>query len=385
MSSATVQATKVRVPLLDLAAMHQEVRLGLEDVWRTALEDSAFVGGEEVEVFEAAWAGYCERTYGIGVANGTDAIALTLRALGIGRGDEVIVPANTFIATAEGVLMAGATPRFADVDPETHLISAATIQPAVRSRTRAIVVVYLHGNMPDMAELVEFSQSTGIPIIGDAAQAHGSMWRGRPAGSFGTASCFSFYPAKNLGAFGDAGAIVTDDDELATRIRSLANHGRASHSGNVHELVGSNSRLDAIQAGVLSVKLSRLQKWNSQRRLVAAKYDAALSPIFDRLAPLQAGDDVLPSYHHYIVRTPQRDVLRSALAAEGIETGIHYPIPCHLQDPYRSFADAPLPVVEQAAREILSLPMFPHLTDDQIALVSSVMAKILSEVVGVRR
>jgi dTDP-4-amino-4,6-dideoxygalactose transaminase len=375
---------EVRVPLLDLGAMHRDVRLGLDDVWRTAIEDSAFVGGEEVETFETAWAGYCQRDYCVGVGNGTDAIALTLRGLGIGPGDEVIVPANTFIATAEGVLMAGARPRFVDVEPETHLISASTIEPAIQPRTKAIIAVYLHGNMPDMRELSDLSNSTGIPLIGDAAQAHGSMWRGHPAGWFGAASCFSFYPAKNLGALGDGGAVVTNDEELADRIRSLANHGRAASSGNLHELVGSNSRLDSVQAGVLSVKLAFLQRWNERRRLAAAKYDAALSPISDRLAPLPVPEDVLSSYHHYVVRTPERDRVKECLAAEGIETGIHYPTPCHLQEPYRSFTTTALPVAEQAATEILSLPMFPHLTDDQIAFVSSSMARVVHQVAGLR-
>jgi dTDP-4-amino-4,6-dideoxygalactose transaminase len=383
-TSGTAESTGLRVPLLDLGAMHRDVRLGLEDVWRTALEGSAFVGGDEVETFETAWAGYCQRDQCVGVGNGTDAIALTLRGLGIGPGDEVIVPANTFIATAEGVLMAGARPRFVDVEPETHLVSAATVEPAVQARTKAIIAVYLHGNMPDMRELSDFSHSAGLPLIGDAAQAHGSMWRGRPAGSFGTASCFSFYPGKNLGALGDGGAVVTDDQDLADRIRSLANHGRARSSSNIHELVGSNSRLDSIQAGVLSVKLAFLQRWNERRRLAAAKYEAALSPISDRLAPLPVSEDVLSSFHHYVVRTPQRDRVRQCLTEDGIETAIHYPTPCHLQEPYRSFASTALPVAEQAATEILSLPMFPHLTDDQIAFVSSSIARVVYQVAGIR-
>ena len=380
--SAQAEAFHTHVPLMDLGALHDDVRLGLEDVWRSALETSVFVGGEEVDVFERAWAGYCGREHCVGVANGTDAVALTLRALGIGAGDEVIVPANTFIATVEAVLMAGATPRFVDVDPETHLISAATVLPAMGPRTKAIVVVYLHGNLPDMDELSKLAGASGLALVADAAQAHGSMWRGRPAGSFGVAGCFSFYPGKNLGACGDAGAVVTDDGDLAARIRSIANHGRSVRSANVHQLLGVNSRLDSIQAGVLTVKLPLLQRWNAQRRLAAAKYDAALSPILDRLAPLQVLDEVSPSYHHYVVRTPRREQIQSALAADGVETAVHYPIPCHLQDPYRSFGDRPLPVCERAAEEILSLPMFPHITDEQIGHVSSALANSLSQAVG---
>jgi dTDP-4-amino-4,6-dideoxygalactose transaminase len=384
MTFSTANTVDVQVPLLDLRSMHRDVQLGLDDVWRTALETSAFVGGEEVDTFEVAWAGYSQRAYCIGVGNGTDAIALALRGLEIGPGDEVIVPANTFIATAEGVLAAGASPRFVDVDPTTHLISSATIEPAIGPRTKAIIAVYLHGNMPDMRDLTDFAHDLGIPLIGDAAQAHGSTWRGRPAGSFGVASCFSFYPGKNLGALGDAGAIVTDDAALAERIRSLADHGRSPTSGNVHQFVGTNSRLDAVQAGVLTVKLPFLQRWNERRRLVAAKYDAALSPISDRLAPLPVPEDVLSSFHHYVVRTPFRDQVRECLASQGIETGIHYPIPCHLQEPYRSFSTTALPVAEHAAQEILSLPMFPHLTDDQIAFVSSSMAWVVHQVAGSR-
>jgi len=384
MMAAPAASSRPRVPLMDLTAMHDDVRLGLDDVWHAALEGSAFIGGEEVEVFETAWAGYCNRAHCVGVGNGTDAIALTLRALGIGPGDEVIVPANTFIATAEAILIAGADPRFVDVDPDTHLVSAATILPEIGPRTKAIVVVFLHGNIPDMAELSDLAQQAELPLIVDAAQAHGSMWRGRPAGSFGVAGCFSFYPGKNLGAFGDAGAVVTDDAELAARVRSIANHGRDPDSANVHEYVGVNSRLDAIQAGVLSVKLSLLQRWDTQRRLAAAKYDAALSPVLDQLTPLHIPEEVVPSYHHYVVRTPQREYVRAALAAEGIETSVHYPIPCHFQVPYRPFATRPLPVSERAAGEILSLPMFPHISDDQIGFVSTALAKSLNRTAGIR-
>jgi dTDP-4-amino-4,6-dideoxygalactose transaminase len=377
MSMLATPSTRVRVPFLDLRAMHEEIRPTLDHVWRASVDGSAFIGGDDVRTFEIAWAEACGRRHAIGVANGTDAISLALKALDIGPGDEVIVPANTFIATAEGVLAAGAIPRFVDVDPETHLINAETVEAAIGPRTRAIVVVHLHGNMPDMSELTDLADAHRLLLVEDAAQAHGSTWQGLHAGSFGIASCFSFYPAKNLGAFGDAGAVVTDDDSVAARIRSLANHGRAPESANFHPSVGINSRLDAIQAAVLSAKLPALESWNAGRWMAAARYDAALLPLSEHVTPLRARADVTSSYHHYIVRTLERDRLQAELATEGIETAIHYPIPCHQQPPYRFFATVMLPVCEQLASEILSLPMFPHLTDEQIDLVCGAIGRFV--------
>jgi dTDP-4-amino-4,6-dideoxygalactose transaminase len=373
------------VPLLDLKAMHEEIRPALDDVWRRSIEESAFIGGAAVRNFEMAWAAYCGRSYAIGVANGTDAVALTLRGLGIGPGDEVLVPANTFIATAESVIMAGATPRFVDVNPHTHLISAPAIESEIGPDTKAIAVVHLHGHMPDMEELMDLADAHELMLIEDAAQAHGSSWRGSHAGSFGIAGCFSFYAGKNLGAFGDAGAVVTDDEELAARIRSLANHGRTPESADVHRSVGINSRLDAIQAGVLSAKLEVLDSWNARRRLVASRYDAAFASMQERIAPPSVNVDVVSSFHHYVLRTGSRDRFRADLAVEGIDTGIHYPTPCHRQDPYRGYATKPLPVAERLASEILSLPIFPHLTDDQVDRVCEVVGRITTRGRGVRR
>jgi len=368
--------TRARVPLLDLRAMHDEIRPALDDIWRRSIEGSAFIGGDAVEAFEIEWAEFCGRRHAIGVGNGTDAIALALCALGIGPEDEVIVPANTFIATAEGVLMTGATPRFVDVDPHTHLITTETVEAAIGPHTKAIVVVDLHGNMPDMDGLEDLARRHHLMLVEDAAQAHGSTWRGRRAGSFGIAGCFSFYPGKNLGAFGDAGAVVTDDDELAARIRSRADHGRTPERSDVHRVVGINSRLDALQAKVLSAKLPSLRSWNARRWMIAATYDAAFSSLGDDVGRLTVADDVVSSYHHYVVRVSDRDQVQAQLAAEGIDTGIHYSIPCHLQQPYRRYAKAPLPVAERLASEILSIPMSPHLTDDQVDLVSEVIARI---------
>jgi dTDP-4-amino-4,6-dideoxygalactose transaminase len=355
------------VPFTDLAAMTREVRAVVDRGWARLLKSGRFIGGEAVEEFEHAWSAYCGVPHAVGVGNGTDALQLVISALGIGDGDEVIVPANTFVATAEAVVAAGATPRFADVDPRTLLITPEQLEAAVTARTRAVIVVHLYGQMPDMDALSRAAAQAGLVVIEDAAQAHGATWRGRRAGSIGQAGCFSFYPGKNLGAFGDAGAVVTADVGLAQRIRCLRDHGRMAGSHYRHELIGANSRLDALQAVVLSAKLARLAAWTDARRSVAARYQAALAA-----GPAQVIDEVPGSrgaYHLAVVRVPDRARVEQQLAAMGIQTGIHYPVPCHRQPPYRRFADRRLPVAETTAEEILSLPIFPHMTDGQVARV----------------
>lgn len=355
------------IPFIDLAAAAREVSATVDDAWQRLLERGAFIGGQEVQAFEKAWAAYCGTSHAVGVGNGTDAIRLTLTALGIGPGDEVIVPANTFIASAEAVILAGATPRFADVDPATLLLSPETLQAAITPAARAVLVVHLYGQIPDMDALGQVAAKAGLTIVEDAAQAHGATWRGRPAGSMGQVGCFSFYPAKNLGAYGDAGAVVTSDAELADRIRSLCDHGRALGSHYQHQVIGTNSRLDALQAAVLTAKLARLDEWTRARRSLAARYRAALAGSPARLVdeePSSRG-----AYHLAVVRLRDRDGLRRELASMGIQTGIHYPVPCHQQEPYRRFAGPRLPAAEQAAGEILSLPIFPQMTDAQFARV----------------
>ena len=364
------------VPFTDLAAMTREVRGAVDQGWERLLEGSKFIGGEAVEEFEQAWASYCGAAHAVGVGNGTDALQLTLVALGIGPGDEVIVPANTFVASAEAVVLAGAAPRFADVSPRTLLLTPDDLEAAITGRTRAVIVVHLYGQMPDMDALRRTADKAGVWLIEDAAQAHGATWRGRRAGSIGQAGCFSFYPGKNLGAFGDAGAVVTADADLAKRIRSLRDHGRAPGSHYRHELVGTNSRLDALQAVVLTVKLGRLDGWNEARRSIAARYRAAFASGPIRLVEDEPG--ALGVYHLAVARVPDRARVQQQLRAMGIETGIHYPIPAHQQAPYLRFAAGPLPVTEAAAAEILSLPMFPHLRDDQVARVSDALHETLA-------
>ncbi len=252
-----------QIPFLELAPMTREVQGAVEQGWARVLSTGRFIGGDEVARFEAAWAGYCQVPHALGVANGTDALQLALTGLGIGPGDEVIVPANTFVATAEAVLLAGAVPRFADVSPQTLLLTPECLEAALTPRTAAVIVVHLYGRMPDMGALCAAADRAGVALIEDAAQAHGATWQGRRAGSSGVAGCFSFYPGKNLGAFGDAGAVVTTDAGLAGRIRVLRDHGRAVGSHYRHELAGTNSRLDALQAVVLTAKLARLETWNA--------------------------------------------------------------------------------------------------------------------------
>jgi dTDP-4-amino-4,6-dideoxygalactose transaminase len=365
------------VPFTDLTAMTREVRADIDTGWAGLLESGGFIGGAAVEEFERSWASYCGVPQAIGVGNGTDALRLAITALGIGPGDEVIVPANTFVATAAAVALAGATPRFADVSPSTLLLTPEQLEAAVTSRSKAVIVVHLYGQLPDMEALCQTAARYGLTVIEDAAQAHGATWRGKRAGSFGAAGCFSFYPGKNLGAFGDAGAVVTSDVALAERIRCLRDHGRATGSHYRHEQIGTNSRLDALQAVVLTAKLARLDAWTTARRSAAADYRAAFNGTEVRMV----GEELHSqgAYHLAVVRVAERDRVQRQLAAMGIQTGIHYPVPCHRQPGYRRFATGTLPVAEAAAAEIISLPMFPHLTGAQVARVCAAVRQVAGE------
>jgi dTDP-4-amino-4,6-dideoxygalactose transaminase len=363
------------IPFTDLGPMTREVRQDVAAAWAGLLDGSMFVGGAAVERFELEWAAYCQTAYTVGVANGTDALRLTLQALGIGHGDEVVVPANTFIATVEAVVLAGATPRFADVRADTLLLDADNLAAALTNRTAAVIVVHLYGQMADMDGICQLADRAGIAVVEDAAQAHGASWRGRRAGSFGRAGCFSFYPSKNLGAFGDAGAVVTSDHALARRIACLRDHGLASGSHFRHVEIGTNSRLDALQAAVLSAKLPLLDRWTDARRALVSEYRRRLAPSPVHL--VIAAKEAAHVYHLAVARVPRRDAVRARLDELGVKTGIHYPIPCHRQGPYERFATDPLPVVERAAAEILSLPLFPHLAFHQVARVCAMLREIV--------
>jgi len=359
------------IPFLDLAAQHAEIATQLDEVWAKVTSTNGFIGGPYVAAFESAYADYCGTAECIGVANGTDAIELVLRGLGIGPGDEVIVPANTFVATVEAVVEVGATPVFVDVADDTLLVTAAHIEAAVTPRTSAAIAVHLYGQMPDMDAIGAATRKAGIALIEDAAQAQGARWRDRRAGSYGHAAAFSFYPGKNLGAFGDAGGITTDDAELTRRIRSFADHGRVLGTKHRHGVSGCNSRLDALQAAILSVKLERLDAWNALRRAAADYYGDLLAGTDCRV--LHADPQGTPVYHLEIVRVPDREAVTNALDAHGIGWGLHYPIPCHRQEPFTRFAHGPCIVAETAADEIVSVPMFPTITRREIERVCEIL------------
>ncbi|MHB8233893.1 MAG: DegT/DnrJ/EryC1/StrS family aminotransferase [Solirubrobacteraceae bacterium] len=328
-----------------------------------------FTGGAAVEQFEAEYGVWCEVSHAVGVSSGTEALVLALRALGIGRGDEVVVPANSFFATAEAVSLVGARPRFADVDPDTQLITAATLQVALTPAVRAVIPVHLFGRTVDMAPIMELARAAGLLVVEDAAQAHGARYRGRPVGTIGDAGTFSFYPAKNLGAWGDAGAVVTSNAELADRVRLLRSHGERPRYR--HRMVGTTGRLDAIQAAILRVKLSRLKEWNEARRLAAERLRHQLLDAHPLTPPAPTSPEGDHVYHQFVVRTPRRDAVREFLAARGIATAIHYPIPIHRSEAYA--ASAPTndvaPCATRLAAEILSLPIFPGISAAQIAQI----------------
>lgn len=363
-----------RIPFLDLAGVHAELREELNLAWKSVLAHARFVGGPEVERFEEEFAAYCQAAACVGVANGTDALELILAAVGIGRGDEVIVPGNTFVATAEAVCAVGARPKFLDVDPETLLVIPDAVSAAITRRTVAVIGVHLFGQMVDIHQLARVADRHGVAFIEDAAQAHGARFAGSRAGSVGTAAAFSFYPGKNLGALGDGGAVVTNDPALAARVRRLANHGRSTTDRHWHDLRGRNSRLDSLQAAMLSAKLAKLDVDNARRRSVMQRYRAGLPAS----CPLVAvAPDAEPVYHLAVILTAQRALLCDALSKAGIGWGVHYPTPCHQQPAFAEFHEA-LPVVEWAAERILSLPLSPTLRNVDVARVCDVVRGALS-------
>ncbi|HJK98092.1 MAG TPA: DegT/DnrJ/EryC1/StrS family aminotransferase [Polyangiaceae bacterium LLY-WYZ-14_1] len=364
------------VPLVDLGAQHREVADQVRKGWEEVLAKTAFVLGPAVTDFERAYAGFVGVDHCIGVGNGTDALEIAMRALGIGPGDEAILPANSFIATALAVARAGATPVLVDVDPVHQLIDPAQVAAALTPRTKALVPVHLFGQCAPMGPLVALARDRGLHLLEDAAQSQGARQDGQPAGGFGVASGTSFYPGKNLGAYGDAGAILTDDPEVATRCRNLRNYG--SDVKYHHPETGFNSRLDTLQAVVLRAKLDRLSDWNAARRAAAARYDELLGDLPEVARPATApGNEHV--WHLYVVRVPDRDQVLARLQAEKIGAGIHYPVPIHLQGAFAHLGrgQGSFPVAEAAAREILSLPLFPQITEAQQARVVDVLGRAL--------
>ncbi len=361
------------VPFLNLRAGYRELQAEIDGAVRRVVSSGRYVLGPEVEGFEAEFAAYCGARHCMGISNGLDALELALRGYGIGTGDEVIVPSNTFIATWLAVSRTGAVPVPVEPEEATHTIAAGQVERAITPRTRAVMPVHLYGQPADMQPIVALACRYGLKVIEDAAQAQGARYRGRRAGCLGDAAAFSFYPGKNLGAMGDAGALVTDDDDLAARVRRLRNYGSAVKYQ--HEAQGFNARLDDLQAAVLRVKLVRLDEWNDRRRAVASGYLEGLAQV-PSLALPHVPEDVEPVWHLFVVRHPRRDELQRHLERAGVDTLIHYPVPPHRSGAYagRGFAAGDFPVAERIAATVLSLPMGPHLTADQQARVVKAVA-----------
>ena len=355
----------MKVPFLDLGRLHQEVREDLDAAYRRVMDSGWFVMGPELEAFEAEFARYCEVKHCVGVGNGLDALHLLLQAYEVGPGDEVIVPSNTFIATWLAVSQCGAKPVPVEPDALTHNMDPARIEAALSPRTKAIIPVHLYGLPADMRAINQIAEKHGLVVIEDAAQAQGARHEGKRVGSLGHAAATSFYPGKNLGALGDGGGILTDDDAIADKVRRLRNYG--STVKYHHELAGSNSRLDEMQAAFLRVKLSALDAWNDRRRAVAHRYLEGLAGTGLGLPMVPKGME--PVWHLFVIRCAERARLQALLNERQIGTVIHYPIPPHRQACYAGFALCHLPVADQLASEVLSLPMAPDLRDDEVDAV----------------
>jgi dTDP-4-amino-4,6-dideoxygalactose transaminase len=349
----------------------------LDAAIRDVIDASAFAGGPFVAAFERDFARYCGSSQAIGVGSGTDALWLSLLALNIGPGDEVITAPSTFMATAEAISYCGARPKFVDIDEQTYTLDPGLLERAITPRTKAIIPVHLFGQCADMEPILEIAAGRGIPVVEDACQAHGALYKGRKAGSMGTTGCFSFYPGKNLGALGEAGAVTTDAAELAAQIRVLRDHGQ--HKKYHHSKVGWNGRMDGIQGAVLGVKLKHLDVGNARRHAHALLYDQLLGGLEEVITPSEAPHN-RHVYHVYAVRVKDRDQVLQAMSDRGISCAIHYPIPVHLQEAYRflGYEQGSFPVAERCAEEFLSLPMFPELTSEQIHAVADALKSCLS-------
>jgi dTDP-4-amino-4,6-dideoxygalactose transaminase len=367
----------ILIPLVDLAAQHAAISDEVAEGWQRVLARTSFIGGPQVSAFESEFAEFSGVGHCVGVGNGTDAIEIALRALGIGYGDECIIPTNTFIATAEAVSRTGAVPVLVDcADDGTYLIDPEAVAAAVTSRTKAIIPVHLFGQIAPIEQLRAIAEQAGAWIVEDAAQAQGARRNGVPAGGLGHAAATSFYPGKNLGAYGDAGAALTDSDEVAARMRMIRDHG--SPRKYEHEMLGFNSRMDTLQAVVLSAKLRRLEGWNTARREAAARYHAMLAG-HENIVPPRTLEGNQHIWHLYVVRVPQRDRVLNELHAAGIGAGIHYPVPVHLTTAYSGlgYREGAFPVAERAARELLSLPLFAEITEGQQEQVASALIRSL--------
>lgn len=357
----------MNIPFLDLGAQYQELREDIDAAIARILQSGWYILGPEVDAFETEWAAFCNAQHAVGVANGLDALTLALRALDIGIGDEVIVPSNTYIATWLAVSGVGATPVPVEPDSTTYNIDPTMIEAAVTPRTRAILPVHLYGQPADLDPILSIANQYGLRVVEDAAQAHGARYKGKRIGAHGDIICWSFYPGKNLGAFGDAGAITTNDDALAERVKLLRNYG--SREKYINKELGVNSRLDPIQAAVLRVKLSMLDEWTDRRQKVAATYQSALEN--SGLTLPYVPEWAEPVWHLYVVRVSDREALQNQLNSAGIGTLIHYPIPPHSQEAYADLGLAPsdFPISESLANTVISLPIGPHITSEQVEYI----------------
>jgi dTDP-4-amino-4,6-dideoxygalactose transaminase len=367
----------MKVPFLDLKAQYESIKDEVAVAIQQVLDKTAFAGGPFVAQFEKEFAAFCKTQYCIGVGSGTDALWLALLGLGVGPGDEVITVPDTFIATAEAISYCGAQPVFVDVDEKTYNMNPALLEAAITARTKAIIPVHLFGQMADMDPILEIARKHNLFVVEDASQAHGAENKGRIAGSIGDAGCFSFYPGKNLGAYGEAGAVVTNNAGLDEKIRMLRDHGQAKKY--YHAMIGWNARMDGFQGAILSVKLKHLAEWNDARRRNAKLYNELFGRIDGVVAPQESPDNK-HVYHIYAIRVSNRDDLIKTLAEKDIHCGIHYPIPLHLQEAYKALQlkEGSFPVAEKVASEFVSLPMFPELGRDQIEFVAREIGSILA-------
>jgi dTDP-4-amino-4,6-dideoxygalactose transaminase len=371
-----MQTTKAQeaIPMLDLQAQYATIRKEIAAAIQQVLDSQHFILGPQVKAFEEEMAAYCGTRFAVGVASGTDALILALHACGVGPGDEVIVPTFSYIATADAASLLGAVPVFVDSDPLTFNINPAQIEARITAKTKAIVPVHLYGQPADVDPILEIGRRRGLRVIEDNAQAIGATYHGRKTGSMGDAGCISFFPSKNLGAYGDGGMVVTNSEELAARLRALRAHGASRHK-YMSEEQGWNSRLDELQAAILRVKLRHLEDWKRGRQSVAARYNELLARIPGVITPqVAAGCEHV--YHQYTVRVPQRDAVQQRLAAAGVPSTVYYPVPMHLQKMYAHLGGRPgqLPVAERAAGEVLSLPVYPELTAAQVHRVAEELA-----------
>jgi dTDP-4-amino-4,6-dideoxygalactose transaminase len=368
----------MKVPFLDLKTQYDSIREEVLEAFEQVLENTAFAGGPFVARFEKNFADFCQCQHAIGVGSGTEALWLALLGLGIGPGDEVMTVPNTFIATAEAISYCGATPVFVDIDAETYTMNPDLLEAAITPKTKAIIPVHLFGQMADMDKIMAIAKRHNLFVVEDACQAQGATYKGRRAGSIGDAGCFSFYPGKNLGAYGEAGAVVTNNSELALMIKQLRDHGQTKKY--YHEYVGWNARMDGFQGAVLEIKLKYLEGWNESRRQVAKAYKELFFDEEEIILPKPA-PYAMHVFHIFAIRVPDRDALINSLKAMNIHCGIHYPVPLHLQKAYRflNISEGSFPVAEKCAREFVSLPMYPELRDEQIGFVARELKNVLSQ------